>query len=340
MIIRLYRTCKYLAVVLIVSSGCTLITGKTIMAEQNKKVLKTGVESYRLGRFSVEVPKVIKQAAVKYVVYYAEFDEMPWQNKKNHLHERKKNWDARLEKIKKITPPTGIKEVIIEEKDFSFDGRWSKGIAYRGNSMLEEVITWNVLIDTDLLAVWFQIEGIDDTRDKLIDAINDIVRSYRTPVNILANKVSIKSHPSFYLQYGAVDLPYKYGEEIYTRFEGHPLDQYLKLEIESNVVSKVEETNLIERLSASLASNFAPGLSIDQIRTESRVVAYLKGDEVVIRGTDDGNSKLSFSWRFPGEKKSAIAPEILITMETQDGDLDEKLELWDSILDSFKPLGH
>lgn len=168
--------------------------------------------------------------------------------------------------------------------------------------MLEEVITWIVLIDTELLGMWFQIEGVDDTKDKLIDAINDIVRSYRSPVSILSNKVTIKAQPSFYLQYGAVDLPYKYSEKIYTRFEGHPLDQYLKVEIEINVVSKVEETNIIERLSAAVASNFAPGLSIDKLRTESREVAGLKGDEVVIRGTEDGNSKLSFSWRFPGEK--------------------------------------
>lgn len=98
--IRFYRVFKYLLVVLIVTSGCTLITGKTIMAEQNGRVSKDEVEYYRLGRFSVEVPKVIKQAAIKYIVFYAEIEEIPWQDQKNHLFERDKEWNAKREKKK------------------------------------------------------------------------------------------------------------------------------------------------------------------------------------------------------------------------------------------------
>jgi len=164
--------------------------------------------------------------------------------------------------------------------------------------------------------------------------------NYATTVGQISNKLIIKPQPSFYLSHGAIDLSYKHKEEAYSRFEKHPLDPYLKLEVEIKVVEKVEETNLIERLSASLLSNFAPGVNIDKIRTESREVAGLNGEEVVIRGTEEDDSNLIFSWRFPGVKNSATAPEILIKMDSKDGDLEAKLALWDDILNSFKPLGH
>ena len=38
-----------------------------------------------------------------------------------------------------------------------------------------------------------------------------------------------------------------------------------------------------------------------------------------------------------GEEDSGKRPEIQITMESADGALEEKIKVWDAILDSFKP---
>jgi len=338
--LTIYRRCFVALITSILISGCTILSDAPVMAEQSKKTAQKENQSYRLGRFSIEVPKNIKQAIVKYVVDYAEIDEVPWLDQNNHILEREKEWSARLKTINNMTPPEGVEQIIIGEKDFTVNGIWSKGIAYRGDPKFKQVTTWHVLIDTGLLGVWINIDGTDDNNEKLVQAIKNIVGSYRSPVNNISNTVSIKEGPGFYLQYGALDLPFQFDERVYTRFEGHPLDQYLKLKVEMNVVEEIEETNLIQRLSIALVGNFAPGVSIDQIRSDQREVAGLKGDEVILRGTESDDSNLIFSWRFPGEKDSATAPEILIKMDSKDGDLDEKLELWDSILNSFKPLGH
>ena len=142
---------------------------------------------------------------------------------------------------------------------------------------------------------------------------------------------------SFYLQYGAIALPYLEQEEAYARFEGHPLG--LKLRIETNETHKVEQAGLIERTAASLLSGFAAGVDVDTIRSGKRVVAGMRGDEQVLRMSDKDGVMLSFAWNFQGEKDSGDKPEILISMEAGDGQREEKLRIWDAILDSFKPVG-
>ena len=265
----------------ILIAGCESMSNELIIVSQSENRSNTPVTIYRLGRFSIDIPTNIKQVIVKYVVYYAEIDEVLWKDKNNHVLERTKEWNTRLEIIKKMTLPEDIDEIIIGERDFTQNGIWSKGIAYRGDPMFKQVTTWDILIDAGHIGVWVHIDGTDDNKDKLIEAINDIVGSYRPSVNKLSDKATVVSQPRFYLQYGALDLPFKYKERVYTRFEGHPLDQYLKIKVEMNVVDEIEETNLIQRLSIALVGNFAPGISIDEIRSEQREVAGLKGEEVI-----------------------------------------------------------
>ena len=43
-------------------------------------------------------------------------------------------------------------------------------------------------------------------------------------------------------------------------------------------------------------------------------------------------------WRYAGKKDSGEYPEIVLEMESPDGNLKEKLKIWDAILESMKPL--
>ena len=85
-----------------------------------------------------------------------------------------------------------------------------------------------------------------------------------------------------------------------------------------------------------VATNFIPGLKVEKIRTQKRLVAGLKGEEIIVRGTDEKKeeTEINFVWEFLGEKNSAHHPWIKIDMNTEDGLIEEKIAVWDAILDS------
>jgi hypothetical protein len=111
----------------------------------------------------------------------------------------------------------------------------------------------------------------------------------------------------------------------------------MKLRIEMNETHEVEKVGVLDRLVASLATNFAPGVNVDRIRTGKRKVADMSGQEIIIRGTENKNSELFFAWDYHGKEDSGEYPEIKIGIECADGNLDEKMKIWDQILDSFRP---
>jgi len=63
---------------------------------------------------------------------------------------------------------------------------------------------------------------------------------------------------------------------------------------------------------------------------------YLGTEETVLRAKTKEKTDLSFIWRYAGKKDSGVYPEILIEIEAKDGQLEEKLKLWDALLNSFR----
>ena len=173
----------------------------------------------------------------------------------------------------------------------------------------------------------------DKWKEDLVGDFTEIARAYKP----ISPHYDPPQKNWFFLEHGAIMLPYLEQEETYARFEGHPLD--VKLEVKTTAVHKVSDSGLVDRLSASLAMNFAPGVDVDKIRTGKRTAAGLNGEEVIFRGTQNGESELSFTWLYTGQVDSGDAPKISIEMEAPDGKVDEKLKLWDALLNSFKPIG-
>ena len=100
-------------------------------------------------------------------------------------------------------------------------------------------------------------------------------------------------------------------------------------------IHHVEQAGLMERLGAAIETRYAPGVDVDRIRGRKRTIAGLKGEDVIVRMKDKYKTVLNFAWEYPGEVNSGERPEIQITMESPDGALEEKIKVWDSILDSF-----
>ncbi|MFY9268948.1 MAG: T6SS immunity protein Tli4 family protein [Candidatus Manganitrophaceae bacterium] len=142
----------------------------------------------------------------------------------------------------------------------------------------------------------------------------------------------------FYLQHGAINLPYLEQEKAYVRFEGHPLG--LTLEIKMNSTHETRPVpNLLERIEVAIRERFAPGLDVSRVRTQKRTVAGIPGEEVILRMTERGKTSFLFGWDYLGRKDSGEYPRIVIKMDAfDDKHLQEQTLLWDRMLDSMKPM--
>ena len=144
---------------------------------------------------------------------------------------------------------------------------------------------------------------------------------------------ALTTSKGFYSQKGVFILPYLEQEETYARFEG-PMGMVLRIEMAET--HKVEEKGVMDRLAASLAVNFAPGVDVDKIRSGKLTVAGLAGQEIITRMSDNNDTELFFAWDYQGKENSGEYPEIKAGLESPDGNLEEKIKIWDKTLDSFR----
>ena len=297
------------------------------------KGVKIVMKTYYMGRFAVDVPVELKQAVQAHTIRYAKLEEFLWPLTVTRENARQNAWNQRLTETSKLSPPRGKREVVIKTLNTSERDKWLKGLMYYGNYVSSKEANWGVLIDAGVVGLWGDISGLLEYEDHMKTDLLEIMNAYRVrppenPMGFAGNW--------YHLKYGSINLPYLEQEKTYARFEGHPLD--LKLEVEMKETHEVEKLGVAERLAASIATRFAPGVDVDKIRSRSRTAAGLKGEELVMRMSASGeDTQIQFAWEYRGEVDSGERPEIQITMETPDGNLNEKLKIWDAILDSFKP---
>lgn len=302
------------------------------------KISKKGgpaMKSYYMGRFAIDVPVEMKQAVQAQTLRLAEVEDFRWSEDQQHNPVREQIWQSRIQSINKIDLPDKVRKPVIEEKVLEIDKKWAKAVLFYGDYMSTDEGTWNILVDSGRSGLWLSYSGLLKAKKEMQEWLINIAKAYKPlPIGTESN---LPTGNWFYLKHGAINLPYKRQEKTYARFEGHPLD--LKLEVDMNETHEVEKLGLAERLASSIAMRFAPGVDVDTIRSGSRVSAGLRGEELVMRMSASGeDTQIQFGWEYRGKVESGEHPEIQITMESPDGDLDEKLKVWDAILDSFKPM--
>ena len=288
------------------------------------KGAKQGMKTYYMGRFAIDLPAAFQLEIQSQKIRYAEVFDFKWKER-DRAKERESLWEQKLAKIKKLQLPKGRKQIIIEEKHLKGIGNWAKAVEYYGDYRIGDYIYWTVFVDYGESGLWLTLYGLNN--QKSLKNFTNILTHYQYGFDNLTKD-------SFCLNHGRIELPYLEQEEIYARFAG-PME--MKLRIEMNETQQVEDVGVLDRLVASLAMNFAPGVDVDKIRTGSRTVAVLPGQEIIIRGTVNDVSELFFAWDSPGREDSGEYPEIRIGLECPDGSLDEKTKIWDAALDSFRP---
>jgi hypothetical protein len=307
----------------------------TLKSNTSGKGANYAMKTYYMGRFALDVPLEMKQAVQAQSLRLAEVEDFVWPNNQPREDVRERIWQSRSSVIKGLKLPRTIKHHIIEEVPLFFDKRWAKAVLFYGNYIAADEGTWNLLVDTGTAGIWIRYSGLLKAKNEMQEWILTIAKAYQPlPADI---RVNPSQTDRFYLKHGAINLPYKRQEKTYARFEGHTLD--LKLEVDMNETHKVEKLGVAERLAASIATRFAPGVDVDTIRSRNRTAARLNGEELVMRMSASGEeTQIQFGWEYRGEAESGERPEIQITMESADGNLNEKLKVWDAILDSFKPM--
>ena len=284
------------------------------------------MKTYYLGRFAIDLPEDFKLEMQSQKLCHAEVADFKWMER-DREKERNALWSQKIAEIKKLKLPEGKNQIIIEEVNFPKMGKWAKGVLYYGDYILPRRLFWCVLVDYGTTGVWLRIAGIK--KEQLVKHFSDLLSRYQYGHDNLTKA-------SFCLIHGKIDFAYEEQESTYARFAG-PMG--MKLEIDMNETYEVEEAGLLESFAAALATNFASGVNVDRIRVRKRTIAGLNGEELVTKMTADMGPKLYFGWKYLGKKDSGEHPEIEITIdESPNNNLDEKMIIWDQILESFRPI--
>jgi len=297
------------------------------------------MKTYLIGRFSIDVPINMKLVDRESKLRLTELREFFWQRNSDRDSIRSEAWNARIAEIKKLRPPADKKMALIETRDFPGLGKWAKGVFYYDNYMLAKEAKWDLLIDYGPIGVWLETDSaiVDPNNiNKMVRNITNIANAYQ----YIPTQSSTHLYPedAYHLTHGYINLPYRWQETSKTCFYFHPLSLRLEIEMNDTHTEEAPDEGLIGRTTAVITTGYAAGVDIERIRSRKREIAGLKGEEEVDRMTGIDGTELDFGWRYAGEKNSGERPEILITMDSPDGNLDEKLKIWDAILDSLQPM--
>jgi hypothetical protein len=316
--------------------GCSPSEGKDgERAHEKNRGAQIMIDRYNVGRFSLSVPRTMMLDAHTPTLRGIQLQEFVWPvNEKSQTRELE--WKKHLSELTEMRKPEGVKSVIMEDVDLSTPGRWMRGVFYYGNYAQSDEGFWDVLVDAGDVGLWLKYDGLLDAKGLMLNLVLEAANHYESCRN--HNLDGNSSGGYFCTRYGRIFLPYRYQESTYARFKGDPLDLQLEIEMNDTQVDEPKEEGLFARTAAAIATGYALGVDIKKVRSRNRMAAGIKGEEQVVRMKDKDGAKLDFTWRYAGKKNSGEFPEIVISMESPDGQIDEKLKVWDAVLDSMKPL--
>ena len=284
------------------------------------------MKTYYLGRFAIDLPDEFKPENQSQKLRYAEISDFKWMER-DREKERNALWAQKIAEIKRLKLPKGKDKIIIEEKELKGIGNWARAVEYYGDTYDSDYLYWCVLVDYGSAGIWLKLYSLNSKL--MIKNFTDLLPRYQYGFNNLTKN-------SFCLRHGRIELAYDEQESTYARFAG-PMG--MKLEIEMRQIHKEPESGgIISRTVAAMAGGFAAGINIEKIRSRKRTLAALPGEEEILSGVEGDNHNLGFDWEYLGTVESGEKPWIQITLDTKPDNKDEKIVVWDQILESFRPV--
>jgi hypothetical protein len=320
------------------TSGCNLREKNAV-----DKGVHQAMKTYYIGRFSVAVPAGVEETKGSrlHQLRDIEVSEICWPIGTSPERAREAEWEKFIDMVKTITPPHNKERAIISIRDFPEIGKWAKGVFYYNDLENNRTAPWSLLMDTGSVGVWLNTDPpvVIEKEMKSNNAANNLTiigKSY----HFMSPKDLKPNGDWFYLEHGAINLPYRWQENSEIRFSGNSPRLIIRIKMDMDIAQEREPHGLIEKTTAAIDSGYAVSANIQmmRIRSQKRVVAGMTGEEEVDRLRDKDKTTLDFGWEYVGKENSGEYPTTRITMESPDGNLSEKLQIWDAILDSMKPM--
>jgi hypothetical protein len=328
-----------LLLIIFIIEACTIANGYDKITS-TKIGANMMMNTCYIGRFSIEVPVNMKLLDRTSQLRFAEITEIIWPKDVSHEQAPTSEWNNFFAKINKLPPPEGKDKIIITMCVFPGVGQWAKGVYYYYDKFSDYDGRWVLLMDTGLTGVWFKGDSVVE-KELVNNLLKHNIEARGKAYTYFATKNSIVLPKGdwFYLKHGAINRPYRSQEKSHARFENPHLNLVLTIDMQMDFRHKIESMGLIEKTRGLLAAAaFQTGGSISKIRLGKREMAGMKGEESILRITEDREKTLLFTWEFNGKEDSGEYPTTTIKMEAPDGNLDEKTKIWDAVLDSMKPM--
>jgi hypothetical protein len=287
-----------------------------------------------LGRFCLDVHKTMARSADTYEVQGVQIEELAWPAQvKNPWEQTFLARIARIEALKAEREDPGDPQGNIRERRTFKPNLLQGAYFYRYDN--PELGTWGALLDAGTAGAWFQIDADSEHYEQAAQRLTEVANAYRLLEAGVARPTPGKNW--FYLRQGVISLPFQLGEEAHARFEGHPLK--VKLDVTLETVFEIEQKGLMERFASALEKSGGTllGASIP-VRSGKRQVAGLPGEEMILKSNERNRSNLHFLWTTPGKVSSGNHPKIVVEMESSADQTDEKMALWDILVNSIRPV--
>jgi hypothetical protein len=284
-----------------------------------------------VGRFCVKLPASMKRTSDEEEVQGVKLEEVSWDKTAKDPWEHE--WLERLRKIegmksKREIPTAAYGEVLdqLMIKPGALKAVFFCPSASRKRTAL------GAIYNAGHSGLWLEILVGEQRKQEAAGRIKEIAAAYRPDE---------PGHPrpkgAFHLPRGVIAAPFKLSEEAEVHFKGGPLDLELIFALET--IFEPDDRSLMQKFANMMETSgvAAMGAGLRPIRSKSRKVAGLPGDEIILLGQQDDEGSLYFQWRTPGEVDSGKHPAINIVLRGSDDKKDEKIAFWDALLDSVKP---
>lgn len=287
------------------------------------------LERVYVGRFSLEVPAAASRYGEEHEVRDLDLSEQLLAAPTEKAWEAA--WGARLKEIealkKKRLDADEIQGDIHSQVEVE-PGRFRIVLYFPDNA--DVAVNFAALRRAGPVGLWLSRPGDLDFKDAILKTIAELGRAY-VPVTVETPR---PGGDVFHLPHGVVALPYRDQEKAKSVFKGGPLGTEIKVLTETT--SEPKGGGLMARFGDAVTkagAAFAAGAS--PVRNRGRTVAGMKGEEFVMRDSEEGN--LYFMWEFKGEANSGARPRIQLQMITKEERQQEKMAYWDALVESLQP---
>lgn len=289
------------------------------------KAVAEGFSRFWLGRFAVSLPQECQLQSHAYKINQVYVEEFRWPRAENAYTVL---WQNRLGEIGDADSGNGN---IVEQ------GELRPGV---------QAVVYHPLANGELLrgetlrrhgdnGVWYKLElAASDTSPKAIKERLATISDAYTPLN----EPVTPAGDWFYTRHGAVQLPYHGWEHVSLCWRGHALGLRVKA-----LVLTAQETTANELVARFNAFTNDPAFAamrsqIQKLRAGERKVAGLAGEEVAFVNLQQGSRLgLVCEWQYGGQRDSGKQPQFSLSLDTPAGQVEEKLALWDKILETCEP---